>query len=116
MLLQTDAHTSVAAVTMEVVDIQTLANAANFALVAMINVFAVIVVDKPAHLTVVATEFAFAIFVDAGFTNRLNNNHEVSEIFSEEELTNHVPELCCTSYTILTQWHIGQKDDPHCHL
>lgn len=71
MLLQTDAHAGIAPVAVEVVDVQALADAADFALVAMVNVFAVVVVDELAHLAVVAPELAFAVLVRAGLPDRL---------------------------------------------
>ncbi|KAJ8530362.1 hypothetical protein ON010_g14552 [Phytophthora cinnamomi] len=75
---ETDAHASIAAVAVKVVDIQALADAADFALVAMIDVFAVVVVDELAHLAVVAAELAFAILVTAGFPDRLERDKKDS--------------------------------------
>jgi hypothetical protein len=74
VLLQADAHASVTSVAVEVVDIQTLADAADLALIAVVDVFAVVVVDELAHLAVVAPKLALAVFVHTNFPDRLETN------------------------------------------
>lgn len=80
VLLQANAHASVAAITVEVVDVQTFADTADLALVAMVDVLLFVVIDEPAHLAVIATKFAFAVLVHTSFPDRLRFRSEDTDI------------------------------------
>lgn len=71
--LETNAHAGVASIAVEVIDIESLANAADLAFFAMVNRLVRIVIVKLAYFAEIACKVLFAFLVDALFGHRLRS-------------------------------------------